>query len=83
MTRRTIMTVALVAMLAIGLAAPAAAAAAPGTDQVDECKNADNGSSDGGPPGFISDVTPDFLGDLLGGLPVPNFVKSAFGAETC
>lgn len=93
MTHRTILTVALVALLAVGLAVPSAAAlpndsgtdttTATGSADVDECKNADNGPSDGGPPGFVANLTPDFLGDLLSGLPVPNFVKSAFGAETC
>lgn len=35
-------------------------------------------------PGFVSglvqDVTPDFLADLIGSLPVPDFVKDIFGA---
>lgn len=93
MTHRTILTVALVALLAVGLAVPAAAAMPndSGTENttstesadVDECKNAEKGPSDGGPPSFVADKTPDFLGDLLSGLPVPNFVKAAFGAETC
>lgn len=82
MTPRTILTVALVALLAIGLSVPAVAAA-PGATNADECQNAENGPSDGGPPGFVADLVPDFLSDLMSGLPVPNFVKSAFGAETC
>jgi len=51
---------------------------------VDECKNAENGpNGDGGPPGFVGGLVPDFISDLIGGLPVPNFVKSLFGASTC
>jgi len=55
--------------------------AAPGA--VNECTNAENGPGDGGPPGFVADPVPDFLSDLIGGLPVPNSVKGTFGAETC
>jgi hypothetical protein len=76
------LTVALVALLAVGLSVPAVAAA-PGAANADECQNAEHGPSDGGPPGFVAAVTPDFLSDLMSGLPVPNFVKSAFGAEPC
>lgn len=83
MTHRRILTVALVALLAVGLFVPSAAAMQGATD-VDECKNAENGpGGDGGPPSFVADLVPDFLTDLLSGLPVPNFVKSAFGASTC
>lgn len=75
-------TIALVALLVLTVAvAPAAAAPADG---VDECKNSDKGpGDDGGPPSIVSDVTPDFLSDLMGSLPVPGFVKSAFGASGC
>lgn len=83
MTLRTKLTVVLAVLLAIGLVAPAAAAT-PGNTTVDECKNAEKGpGTDGGPPSFVADLVPDFLSDLLGGLPVPNFVKSAVGASTC
>lgn len=83
MTPRTTLTIAAVALLAIGLFVPAAAAA-PADAQVDECTNAEKGpGADGGPPGFVADLVPGFLSDLVGGLPVPNFVKSAFGASTC
>ncbi|MFB6220961.1 MAG: histidine kinase [Halolamina sp.] len=82
MTHRAILTVTLVAVLALGLFVPAAAAA-PGDAGVDECKNAENGPGDGGPPSFVGDLLPEFLGDLMSGLPVPNFVKTLFGASTC
>jgi len=83
MNHRTTLTVVLAVLLAIGLLVPAAAAA-PGDAGVDECKNAENGpGEDGGPPSFVSGLVPDFLSDLMSGLPVPNFVKSAFGASTC
>lgn len=83
MTRRTKLTVVLAVLLAVGLFVPAAAAT-PGDAPVDECQNAENGpGDDGGPPGFVADLVPDFVSDLLSGLPIPNFVKSAFGATTC
>ncbi|NHX37338.1 MULTISPECIES: hypothetical protein [Halolamina] len=64
------------------------AAAAPGAvdgpaEQVNDCENAENGPDGDGPPGFVADLVPDFVSGLMGDLPVPNFVKSAFGAETC
>lgn len=50
----------------------------------DECTNSDKGpSGDAGPPGFVADLVPNFISDLIGSLPVPNFVKSFFGASTC
>ncbi|SHG71915.1 hypothetical protein [Halobaculum gomorrense] len=82
----------LTALLVVaGLAlAPAAAAAQPGgTDkQIDDCENAEAGpSGDAGPPGFVGglldSVVPDFVSDLIGSLPVPDFLKSLFGAQTC
>ncbi|AEN04595.1 hypothetical protein [Halolamina sp.] len=83
MNHRTTLTVVLAALLAIGLFVPAAAATPP-NETVDECKNAENGhGADGGPPVFVADLVPEFLSDLLGSLPVPNFVKSAVGASTC
>jgi hypothetical protein len=83
MTHRTILTVALAVLLTVTLAAPAAAATQTEAP-VDECQNAEKGpGGDGGPPSFVADLVPDFLSDLLSGLPVPNFVKSAFGASTC
>lgn len=68
-----------------GLAAPAEAASVVNDDPSpaadDRPETADHGpSDDAGPPSFLSDVTPEFLADLLGGLPVPDFVASAFGA---
>lgn len=77
MTTKLLTTLIALALLG-ALVAPAAAA--PGA--TDSCSNAD-GESDAGPPGFVADVTPDFLSDLIGGLPVPDFVKGAFGAESC
>ncbi|MBP1988240.1 histidine kinase [Halolamina salifodinae] len=78
----------LAALMLVSVAATPAVAAQPsdtaGAEQVEECKNADNGpSGDAGPPGFVSNLVPDFLGELFSSLPVPNFVKSAFGATTC
>lgn len=78
---------ALAALLVLSVVAmPAAAApgAATGpTEQVDDCENAENGPDGQGPPGFVADLVPDFLSGLMSDLPVPNFVKAAFGAETC
>lgn len=65
------------------LGAIAAPVAAQPADPVDECQNADRGPGDGGPPGFVSGLVPDFLSDLFASLPVPNFVKALFGAPTC
>lgn len=73
----------LVALVVVVGAFAAPAAAQPG-DQVDQCKNADNGpGGDGGPPGFVGKLVPDFLGDLFSDLPVPGFLKSWTGAESC
>lgn len=69
-----------VLLVSSALAAPVAAQP---TDTVDECKNADHGPGDDGPPGFVGSLMPDFLSDLFASLPVPNFVKSFFGAPTC
>lgn len=52
-------------------------------DPVDECQNAEEGPGDDGPPAFVGSLMPGFLGDLFSSLPVPNFVKSFFGAPTC
>lgn len=83
MSLRTTLTVVLAVLLGTALLVPGAAAAQADTP-VDECQNAENGpGGDGGPPAFVADLVPDFLSDLLSGLPVPNFVKSAFGASTC
>lgn len=77
----------LAALMLVSVAATPAVAAQPdqaATEKVDACKNADNGpDGDAGPPGFVSNLVPDFLGDLFASLPAPDFVKSAFGAETC
>ncbi|WP_435062299.1 histidine kinase [Halobaculum sp. EA56] len=91
MTTTDLARLLVAALVVAGLAlAPAAAAAQPdGTDvPTDECRNADAGpDGDGGPPGFVGDllgsVVPDFVSDLIGSLPVPDFLKSLFGAETC
>lgn len=80
MRLRTVLTVVAVGLLVSTLAAPVAAQ--PG-DEVDECMNADEGPGDNGPPGFVSSLMPQFLSDLFASLPVPNFVKSLFGAPTC
>ena len=83
--RRTLTTVLALSLL-VGAVAPAAATpgagAGPG-DPVDECANSDSGpNGDAGPPGFVADVTPGFLGELFADLPVPAVVKSAVGAES-
>lgn len=70
----------LVVWLLVGAAAPVAAQ--PG-DTVDECKNAEEGPGQDGPPGFVGSLIPNFLSDLFAELPVPNFVKAFFGAPTC
>ena len=57
------------------------AAATPGG--VDECMNAERGPGSNGPPCFVADLVPNFISDLIGSLPVPDFVKSFFGATTC
>lgn len=71
--------VAVVLLLGV-VAAPAAAQPADGGD---ECKNADRGPGENGPPGFVDSLIPNFLSDLFASLPVPNFVKAFFGAPTC
>ncbi len=76
--KRTIAIGLVLALLLVGgLASPAAA------QPVDECQNADLGPGEDGPPGFVAGLVPDFISDLIGSLPVPNFVKSFFGAATC
>ncbi|MDZ7701083.1 MAG: hypothetical protein U5J98_02890 [Halobacteriales archaeon] len=77
MTRTILIGLVLAALLLGGLASPAAA------QPVDDCQNADRGPDGDGPPGFVASLVPDFLSDLIGSLPVPNFVKSFFGASTC
>lgn len=88
MNVRTIASVFAAVLLVSMAVAPTAAAmdgstAATQDDGVDECMNADKGPGENGPPGFVADLVPDFLSDLIGSLPVPNFVKSLFGASTC
>lgn len=82
MKRTTIILAALAVLVA--LVAPAAAAGLGDTTPVQtnsDCGGTDAGpSGDAGPPGFVADLVPDFLSDLIGSLPVPNFVKSLFGA---
>lgn len=73
-TTVVIVSIALILSLAL---IPGGALAQP-----DECMNADQGP-DNGPPGFVAGLVPDFISDLIGSLPVPNFVKSLFGATTC
>lgn len=74
--------IAMLVVLLLGSAFAAPVAAQP-SDTVDECQNADLGPGDGGPPGFVGSLMPDFLSDLFAWLPVPNFVKAFFGAPTC
>lgn len=75
MKRVTVVIVAVLlvsTVLASGLVAADGAHA--GSDRAPDCPE----------PGFVSglvqDVTPDFLQDLIGSLPVPGFVESFFGA---
>lgn len=81
MKRDRTITLVLVALVVGVAVAPAGVAAQP--DGVDECTNADRGPGEDGPPGFVADLAPDFVSDLVGALPVPNFVKAFFGAPTC
>lgn len=74
--QRTALIVYIALVLSITVL-PGAALAQP-----DECMNADQGPENG-PPGFVADITPNFISDLIGSLPVPNFVKGFFGATTC
>ena len=78
---------ALAALLLLSVVAMPAAAAPGAADgpaeQVDDCKNAENGPDGEGPPGFVGGLVPDFVSGLMSDLPVPNVVKSAFGAEAC
>jgi hypothetical protein len=80
MKRTTILSLVLSIALLAGMTAPALAQP---TDPVDECQNEDAGPDGDGPPGFVADLTPNFISDLIGSLPVPNFVKTIFGASTC
>lgn len=81
------LTVALAGLLAVVLLTTAVVpAAATGSVQStpDECMNSDAGpTGDDGPPGFVGGLVPDFIGDLIGSLPVPGFVKGLFGASGC
>ena len=79
---RQTLPLALAALLLLAGAVAAPAAAQP-ADQVDECRNAELGPGEDGPPGFVGSLVPDFLSDLFASLPVPNFVKALFGAPTC
>lgn len=72
----------LLALILISSALAPPVAAQP-SDNGDECENADEGPSGDGPPGFVGGLMPDFLSDLFAALPVPNVVKSFFGAPTC
>lgn len=82
--KRTLIVLAALFVLFAGIAPMAVAAHED--DHGDEptessCEGDDRGpDGDGGPPGFVADVTPNFLQDLLGSLPVPGFLKSLFGA---
>lgn len=78
MTRKLLSTLAALLVGAVGTGG----AVGPG-DGVDECINADTDADRAGPPGFVAGLVPDFLSDLIGSLPVPNFVKGFFGAQTC
>jgi hypothetical protein len=71
------------AMIALLMSVTIVTLAATAQPTGDEYMNADRGPSDEGPPGFVADLVPDFIGELIGGLPVPNFVKHFFGAPTC
>lgn len=68
----------------VALVAPEAAAGLGDTSPMrtnSDCGGTDVGSGeDSGPPGFVADLVPDFLSNLLGSLPVPTFVKSLLGA---
>ncbi|MFB6361558.1 MAG: histidine kinase [Halobacteriales archaeon] len=79
MKRLTVLTL----VLSFALAGMTAPALAQPTDPVNECQNADVGPDGDGPPGFVADLTPNFISGLIGALPVPNFVKTFFGASTC
>lgn len=87
MNTKTLVSVLAAILLVTVAVAPAAAAqdgaVATQDGNVDECMNADKGPGENGPPGFVADLVPNFISDLIGGLPVPNFVKSFFGASTC
>lgn len=72
-----------IVLLLSAAAVPATATATQPADQVDECTNAEEGPGEQGPPGFVASLVPGFVSDLIGSLPVPNFVKSLFGAATC
>lgn len=75
---------ALLLMSVVAMPAAAAPGAADGpAEQVDDCKNAQNAPDGDGPPGFVADLVPEFVSGLMSDLPVPNVVKSAFGAEAC
>lgn len=88
MNAKTLVSVCL-AVLLVSVAIAPAAAVSDGDyvntqdGEVDECMNADTGPGEDGPPGFVADLVPNVISDLIGGLPVPNFVKSFFGASTC
>lgn len=77
---RKLIPIVAVLLLLSGMAAPVAAQPADG---VDECKNADQGPGDDGPPSFVGSLVPNFLSDLFATLPVPSFVKAFFGAPLC
>jgi hypothetical protein len=83
MNRR--LPVVLALSLVVFAVAPAAATPGAGAgpaDQADDCTNGNRGpSGDAGPPGFVADAVPTFLGDLFADLPVPGFVTSAVGAD--
>jgi len=81
--KRTLVALLALCVLFAGLV-PAAAAGAGSPTPADgadaQCDDDRGPGDDGGPPGFVADLTPDFVGDLLGSLPVPGFLKSVFGA---
>lgn len=80
MSRKLLTPLIAVLLIASVFAMPVAAQPA---DPVDECVNADEGPGANGPPQFVGSLLPDFLSELFSSLPVPDFVKALFGAETC
>lgn len=79
--RRLIPTLAVLGLLLFGAVGTGGAVGVD--DRIDECTNADEGPGENGPPGFVAELVPNFQSDLVETLPVPNFVKGFFGAQTC
>ena len=80
MRTKLLAVMGLTAMLLTAATMPAMAAPSA---QVDYCNNDDTGPGESSPPGFVADLVPDFISNLVGSLPVPGFVKTFFGASTC